>query len=99
MKMVTAVLHADSWPGVFDALKVIDVDGLTLTELASPPPATLDLRVERDLRVEIVTDDEHATEVAETILEADPSADHEGLQLWISAVDGFVPVRTEDPIF
>lgn len=91
MKMVTAVLQPDTWPDVFSALKVIEVDGLTVTEVQNHDLDESD----RNLRVDIVTDDDDAAGIVEAILQNTPAGPDYEAQVWISTLDGFIPVRID----
>jgi nitrogen regulatory protein PII len=104
MKLVTAVVKLDKLDEVVHAVAAGGGRGLTATEvrgfgqeyghLAGDGPADATVLVLPKLRVEVVTSDELAWPVAETIAKAVSTGTIGDGKIWISPVEGALRVRT-----
>ena len=104
MKLVTAVIKPHMVQPVTDALHAIDVEGITLTEVRGHGRQRGHTEVFRGaeykvdflpkMRIEIVTDDDNADRVAQTIMAAARSGKIGDGKIWITAVDSILRIRT-----
>ena len=104
VKLVTAVIKPHMVQQVTDALHVIDVEGITLSEVRGHGRQRGHTEVFRGaeyrvdflpkMRLEIVVDDAKAEDVARTIADAARSGKIGDGKIWITAVERVIRIRT-----
>ena len=104
MKLITAVIKPHMVQQVSDALHAIGIDGITLTEVRGHGRQRGHTEVFRGaeyrvdflpkMRLEIVTDDARASEVAGAIASAARSGKIGDGKIWITTVDRVIRIRT-----
>ena len=104
MKLVTAVIKPHMVQPVTDALHAIDIEGITLTEVRGHGRQRGHTEVFRGaeykvdflpkMRLEVVTDDDKASRIAEVIMTAARSGKIGDGKIWITNVDSIVRIRT-----
>ena len=104
MKLITAVIKPHMVQQVSDALHAIGINGITLTEVRGHGRQRGHTEVFRGaeyrvdflpkMRLEIVTDDARASEVAGAIAAAARSGKIGDGKIWITTVDRVIRIRT-----
>ncbi len=106
MKLVVAVIKPHKVEAVTDALHDIDVAGMTLTEVRGHGQQRGHTEVYRGgeyrvdflpkVRIEVLTSNDMAEKVANTIVDAARTGKIGDGKLWIQSVDVAVRIRTGD---
>jgi nitrogen regulatory protein P-II 1 len=106
MKLVVAVIKPHKVEAVTDALHDIDVTGMTLTEVRGHGRQRGHTEVYRGgeyrvdflpkVRIEVLTSNDMAEKVANTIVDAARTGKIGDGKLWIQSVDVAVRIRTGD---
>ena len=103
--LVSAVIHPHRLDQVVDALRAIDITGLTVTQAlgASDVSHVETYRGTEHLvpfvarvKLEVVCDTFDAELVAKVIVEAARSGGHGDGKVWISAIERFISIRTNE---
>jgi nitrogen regulatory protein P-II 1 len=104
MRLVTALVKPFKLDDVKDALKTLGVPGITVTESKGFGRQRGHTEVYRGaeytvefvpkVRIEVLTDDDEAQRVADTIVEAARTGQIGDGKVWISSLDTIIRVRT-----
>jgi nitrogen regulatory protein PII len=104
MKLITAVVKLDTLDDVIGAVSAVGARGMTVTEVRGfgqqfghhekDRPAGASVLVLPKLRVDVVTSDELAWQVAEAIAKGVNTGAIGDGKIWISPVEGALRVRT-----
>jgi len=104
VKLVTAIVKPFKLEDVKEALETIGVQGMTVTEVQGFGRQRGHTEVYRGaeytvefvpkVRIEVLTDDDEARRVADTIVEAARTGQIGDGKVWISPVDTIIRVRT-----
>ena len=104
MKLITAIVKPFKVDDVKDALHEIGVQGLTVSEVQGYGRQRGHTEVYRGaeytvefvpkVRIEVLTDDDNARQVADTIVNAARTGQIGDGKVWISPVDTIIRVRT-----
>ncbi len=106
MKLVTAVIKPHKWEDVRSALEMVGVTGMTVSEVSGYGRqkghtevyrgAEYDIALVPKIRIEIVVDDDDATEVVDAIVTTSRTGRIGDGKVWVVPVDSVVRVRTGD---
>jgi len=104
MKMVTAIVKPFKLDAVKEALKDLDVHGMTVSEVRGfgrqrghtemYRGAEYTVEFVPKVRIEVVTDDESARRVADVMVEAARTGKIGDGKVWVTPVDSVIRVRT-----
>ena len=104
MKLITAVVKPHKWEDVREALETFGVTGITVTEASGFGRQTghtevyrgaeYDVTLVPKIRLEVVVDDEDATDVVGVIAKAAQTGKIGDGKIWVVPVDAAVRVRT-----
>ena len=106
MKLITAVIRPHRWENVREALEVLGVAGMTLTEVSGYGRqkghtevyrgAEYDIALVPKIRIEILVDDADVEDVAGIVVKSAQTGRIGDGKVWVSPVDSVVRVRTGD---
>jgi nitrogen regulatory protein P-II 1 len=106
MKLVTAVIKPHRWDDVREALETFGVTGMTVSEVSGYGRqkghtevyrgAEYDIALVPKLRIEVVTDDADADDIAEIIVKTARTGRIGDGKVWVTRVETVVRVRTGD---
>jgi nitrogen regulatory protein P-II 1 len=106
MKLVTAVIKPHKWDEVRSALEAVGVTGMTVSEVSGYGRqkghtevyrgAEYDIALVPKVRLEIVVEENDASEVLDTIVRAAHTGRIGDGKVWVTSVDKVVRVRTGD---
>ncbi|KAA1416880.1 P-II family nitrogen regulator [Nocardioides humilatus] len=104
MKMITAVIRPHRWETVREALELLGVTGMTLTEVSGYGRqkghtevyrgAEYDVLLVPKVRIEIVTEDPEVDQIVETIRNSAATGKIGDGKIWVSPIESVHRVRT-----
>ncbi|AIY18238.1 P-II family nitrogen regulator [Pimelobacter simplex] len=106
MKLISAVVKPHKWEDVRQALEVVGVTGMTVSEVSGYGRqkghtevyrgAEYDIAMVPKVRIEIVADDADVDRIVETITTAAQTGRVGDGKIWVTPVESVVRVRTGD---